>query len=102
MSRRTKLREQFPFINHNLLRSIVYQHARTQKMRIGNTVFDRSTYNSNPQMVLDALARDTLALKIVGHLHKQLNRKRALYYPYFNRTLSKLEIQNIEKSIKHK
>ena len=98
MSKKNKLIEQFPFINHTALRKIVYNTARNQKIRIGNTVFDRKTYKTNPHLVLDTLAKDALALETIGHFHKQLNKKRALYYPYFNRTLSKREIREIEQS----
>lgn len=90
------MKDQFPFINHATLRRIVYSVPRTEKVTIGHVTFDRHTYVHNPQLVLDALARDAEALKVVGHLRKLINRKRAQYYPYFNRSLTKREIQELE------
>jgi hypothetical protein len=86
------LKTAFPFINHGRLRAIVYTTPRHEKIRLGNVVFDRHTYKSKPHLVLDAIARDKQALQIVGHLTSQMNRKRAQYYPYFNRSLSRGEI----------
>jgi len=92
------LKNEFPFINHNKLRTLVYSGSPRDTIKIGNTRFDRHTYVHNQRLVLDTLARDPDALKIVGHLRKLINRQRAQYYPYFNRTLSKKEIQELQKA----
>lgn len=92
-----KLINEFPFINHNKLRTIVYSIPKSDTIRIGNTRFDRHTYIHNQRLVLDSLARDPEALKVVGHLRKLINRQRAQYYPYFNRTLTRQEIQELER-----
>ena len=93
-----KLKLKFPFIHFKRLKAIVYKTDKHEKIRIGNVVFDRRTYKSKPFMVLDALARDKHALAVVGHFTNPVNRKRAEYYPYFNRCLSKGEIKKITKS----
>ena len=93
-----KLKLKFPFIHFKRLKAIVYKADKHEKIRLGNVVFDRRTYKSKPFMVLDALARDKQAMAIVGHFTNPVNRKRAEYYPYFNRCLSKGEIKKINKS----
>ena len=91
-----KLRAEFPFINHTKLRTIVYATPKHRTIKIGSIIFDRHTYQTKKHLVLDALARDAEALKVIGHLRKLINRQRAQYYPYFNRTLTRKEIQEIE------
>lgn len=92
------VKTEFPFINHTKLKGIVYSIPKSQTVRLGNVVFDRHTYRTQLHLVLDAIARDTEALKVVGHLRKLINRQRAEYYPYFNRTLTKREIQELQKA----
>lgn len=90
-------KDQFPFINHRKLKAIVYSTPKSCLIQIGNTRFDKHTYVHNRLMILDSLARDPEALKVVGHLRKLINRQRAQYYPYFNRTLTRREIQELER-----
>lgn len=92
------LKSTFPFINYKKLKAIVYSTPKYEKIRIGNVVFDRHSFTKTPYLVYDALARDKDALIVIGHFTNPINRKRAEYYPYFNRCLSKGEIKKINKA----
>ena len=90
-------KKDFPFINHNILNHIVYSAHRNQLICIGTIKFDRYTYQTQKHLVLDSLARDPTAMKVIGNLNKLINKQRAQYYSYFNRTLTRNEIRELER-----